>query len=121
MQQILRREPWTTTSSHEDKNWRRTQHTQFTFKPYHVWIISLHYSAVGRYRTEESIMSGVNGMELVLSPSCKASHQIVAQTFFHERVLSILIDRCHRLESTGLAPGTRRGIGRLKHRKVTPL
>jgi hypothetical protein len=104
MQQILRREPWTTTSSHEGKNWTRTQHTQFIFKPYHVWIVNLYRSAVGGYRTDESIMSGVNRMELVLSPSCKASHQIVAQTFFYERVLSILIDRCHRLKLTGLAP-----------------
>jgi hypothetical protein len=85
---------WTTTSSPEGKNWTRTrtQHTQFIFKPFHVWIINLYFSGVGRYGTEESIMSGVNGMELVLSPSCKACHQIVAQTYFHERVLSILID-----------------------------
>jgi hypothetical protein len=77
MQQIVTCEPWTTTSSHEDKNWRRTQHTtEFIFKPYHVWIISLYVSAVGRYRTEESIMSGINGMELVLSPWYKASYQI---------------------------------------------
>src|SRR5580692_7306915 len=76
MQQIVTCEPWTTTSSHEDKNWRRTQHTtQFIFKPHRVRIISLYCSAMGRYRTEESILSGGNGIELVLSPSCNASHQ----------------------------------------------
>jgi hypothetical protein len=50
MQQIVTCEPWTTTSSHEDKNWRRTQHTPVHFKPYYVWITSLHCGAVGRYK-----------------------------------------------------------------------
>jgi len=64
MQKILRRELWTTTSSHEDKTWRRTQHTtQFIFKPYRVSIIRLYCSAMGRYRTKDSILSGGNGIE----------------------------------------------------------
>jgi hypothetical protein len=56
MQQIVTCEPWTTTSSHEDKNWRRAQHNR-------VRIISLYCSAMGRYRTKDSILSGGNGIE----------------------------------------------------------
>jgi len=46
MQQILRREPWTTTSSNENQNWGQTQYTQFIFKPPHVWNLNLDCSAV---------------------------------------------------------------------------
>jgi hypothetical protein len=63
------------TRSHEDKNWRRTQHTPVHFQT----VLRLDYKfALWRCRqgiSEESIVSGINGMELVLSPWYKASHQ----------------------------------------------
>jgi len=102
MQQIVRCEPWTTTPSHEYKNWRRTQHNQFIFKTYHVRIIVCAVALSAGIEAEDSIISGINGMELVLNPSSKASHQSSCpQGLFHERVFSVLIDRCHRLRLMG--------------------
>jgi hypothetical protein len=57
MQQALRREPSTATFSPEDKNWRRTQRTARL-------DCKFARGTVLRYITEESIISGINGMNL---------------------------------------------------------
>ena len=73
------------TRGHQNLETDPTHRTQFIFKPYRVSIIRLYCSAMGRYRTKDSILSGGSGIETCFESLVQRfSSKLLLKGLFHE-------------------------------------